>query len=183
MDSKLRQRVIGAVVLASLAVILLPFFLDGTVQDRENFIATMPEPPNIMLRDFSLGDIKQKMKQMEQDSAARLPREIVDRTDYSKDLKFALDQNRLPIAWCLQLGSFEEERNARILRASLREAEYRSYILLSKTRDGDRFKVFVGPMIDKASLEAISIDIKAQMNISGLVVRYRIEDDSSQLGG
>ena len=39
MDSKLRQRVIGAVVLASLAVILLPFFLDGTVQDRESFIA------------------------------------------------------------------------------------------------------------------------------------------------
>ena len=53
----------------------------------------------------------------------------------------------------------------------------------SKTRDGQRFKVFVGPMIDKTSLEKISVEIRTQMDIEGLIVRYRIEDDSLQLGG
>ena len=183
MDPKLRNRIIGAVVLTSFAIVLLPLLLGGSVQERERFVADIPKPPNIVLRDLSLSDIKQTMQQIEQDSAARLPLEIVDQTDYSENRNFALDRNSLPVAWSLQHGSFEEEKNARNLRTLLREAEYRSYIMRSKTRDGQRFKVFVGPMIDKTSLEKISVEIRTQMDIEGLIVRYRIEDDSLQLGG
>ena len=183
MDSKLRNRIIGAVVLTSFAVVLLPSLFDGSAQDRERFVANIPNPPNIMLRDLSFDALRKNMQQIEQDSAAKLPIEIVDQTDYSENTNFALDRNRLPIAWSLQLGSFEEEKNARNLRTVLREAEYRSYITSSRTRQGQRFKVFVGPMIDKTSLEKISVEIRTSMDIEGLIVRYRIEDDSSQLGG
>ncbi|HAK51532.1 MAG TPA: hypothetical protein DCM54_06465 [Gammaproteobacteria bacterium] len=183
MDPKLRQRVIGAVVLTSLAIIILPTLLDGSAEDRERVVASIPEPPKISLKELTVSDVTQKMQQMERDSAARLPREVVDETDYSENEALALDQNSLPIAWSLQLGSFKNEENAVNLRASLRDAEYRSYILHTKTREGDTYKVFVGPMLEKTALEEIGSDISAQMKIEGHVVRYRIEDDAAQLGG
>ena len=183
MDPKLRQRVIGAVVLTSLSIIILPILLDGSVEDRERVIASIPEPPKISLKELTVSDVTQKMQQLERDSAARLPREVVDETDYSGNEVLALDKNTLPIAWSLQLGSFKNEENAVNLRASLRDAEYRSYILHSKTREGDTYKVFVGPMLEKAALEEIGSDIYTQMKIEGHVVRYRIEHDAAQLGG
>ena len=95
----------------------------------------------------------------------------------------ALDKNSLPIAWSLQLGSFKDEENAVNLRAMLRDAQYRSYILHTKTREGDTYKVLVGPMLEKAVIERIGAEIAAQMKIDGHVVRYRIEEDAAQLGG
>ena len=183
MDPKLRQRVIGAVVLTSLAIIILPIVLDGSVEDRNRVVASIPEPPIISLKELTVSDVTQKIQQMERDSAARLPREVVDETDYSENEVLALDKNSLPIAWSLQLGSFKNEENAVNLRASLRDAGYRTYILYTKTRDGDTYKVFVGPMLEKAALEQIGSAISTQMKIEGHVVRYRIEDDAAQLGG
>jgi cell division septation protein DedD len=119
---------------------------------------------------------------MERDSAVRLPREVVDETDYSTE-DTALDKNSLPIAWSWQLGSFENEENAKKLRASLREAKYRSYILKTKTREGDAFKVLIGPMLEKAAVERIGAEIATQMKIEGNAVRYQIEEDGTQLGG
>ena len=120
---------------------------------------------------------------MERDSAARLPREVVDETDYAENEGFALDQNDLPIAWSLQLGSFRSEENAVKLRRELREAEYRSYILHTKTRDGDTYKVLVGPMLERAAIEKLGVELQTKMDLEGHIVRYKIEEDASQIGG
>lgn len=182
MESKLRQRVIGAVVLTSLAIIILPVLLDGSAEDRARVVATIPSAPKIELKTLTMSDVTKKMQQMERDSAVRLPREVVDETDYLEE-SATLDKNSLPIAWSLQLGSFENEDNARELRATLRDAKYRSYILKTKTREGDTFKVLMGPMLEKAAVERIGTEIATQMKIEGNVVRYRIEEDGEQLGG
>lgn len=182
MESKLRQRVIGAVVLTSLAIIILPVLLDGSAEDRARVVATIPPAPKIELKTLTMSDVTKKMQQMERDSAVRLPREVVDETDYLEE-SATLDKNSLPIAWSLQLGSFENEDNARELRATLRDAKYRSYILKTKTREGDTFKVLMGPMLEKAAVERIGTEIATQMKIEGNVVRYRIEEDGEQLGG
>ena len=47
------------------------------------------------------------------------------------------------------------------------------------TPTGDEKDVF----LHKTSLEKISVEIRTRMDIEGLIVRYRIEDDSFQLGG
>ena len=81
------------------------------------------------------------------------------------------------------MGSFENEDNAKKLRATLRDAQYRSYILQTKTREGDAFKVLVGPMLEKSAVERIGAEIATQMKIEGNAVRYQIEEDGAQLGG
>ena len=179
----LRQRVVGAIVLTSLAIIILPMLLDGPGEDRARVVTNIPEPPEFDLKEIAISDFTRNIQQMEQDSAAQLPEETVDDTDYSEKEAYALDSNHLPIAWSLQFGSFRDRKNAENLRADLRDAQYRSYILQHKTDEGDAFKVLVGPMMDRTIVEKISQEIQTRMHLEGHIIRYRVEDDATQLGG
>ena len=64
MDTKLKQRLIGAVILTSLAIILLPLLLDGTEEERVNIASDIPAPPKIDLEDVTVQDVIWKIEQM-----------------------------------------------------------------------------------------------------------------------
>lgn len=183
MDQKLKQRLTGAVILTSLAIIVLPLLLDGTQHEREAFVASIPEPPSIELQDITVQDVQEKMAQMERASAARLPREVVDETDYEEAPDFILDQNNLPVSWSLQLGSFQSQENATRLREQLRQENYRTYILHARTSEGEIYRVFVGPSNSKETLAEMNEAIAEKLKLRGQIVRYRIEEDKEQLGG
>jgi len=183
LDAKLKQRLTGAVILTCLAIILLPLLLDGTEEERARVISDIPEPPRIELSDITVQDIERQMVQMEKASEARLPKEVVDETDYEASPDFILDKNNLPVNWSLQLGSFQNEENATRLRAQLREQNYRSYILHAKTSDGEIYRVFVGPSSSKEALAKMNAEIEQKLKLKGRIVRYRIEEDREQLGG
>lgn len=184
MDSKLKQRLTGAVILTSLAIILLPLLLDGTPEGRQSVVNTeIPEPPRIELGDISVQSVERQIQEMERASEARMPREIADETDYQEAEDFSLDQNQLPVNWSLQLGSFQKEENATRLRKLLREQAYRAYILHAVTSDGEIYRVFVGPSSSKEALEEMNVKIEQSLKLKGRVVRYRIEEDKEQLGG
>ena len=183
MDAKLKQRLTGAVILTCLAIILLPLLLDGTEEERARVISDVPEPPRIELSDITVQDIERQIEQMEKASEARLPREVVDETDYEASPDFILDKNNLPVNWSLQLGSFQNEENATRLRAQLRAQNYRSYILHAKASDGEIYRVFVGPSSSKEALAKMNAEIEQKLKLKGRIVRYRIEEDREQLGG
>ena len=183
MDAKLKQRLTGAVILTSLAVIILPLLLDGTEDDRQRKISQIPEVPHIDINNITVQDVEEKIEQMERASEAQLPQEVVDETDYESSPDFIFDKNQLPVSWSIQLGSFQNEENATRLRAQLREGSYRSYILHAKTNEGEIYRVFVGPSSSKESLIEIIGEIEAKLKLKGRIVRYKIEEDREQLGG
>ena len=162
---------------------MLPILLDGTQEGRLEVTTEIPTPPRIDLEDISVEDVERRMQEMERASEARLPREVVDETDYEQAEDFILDQNQLPVNWSLQLGSFSNEDNAVRLREKLREENYRTYILHARTGDGDLYRVFVGPSSSKESLSKMNDAIAAKFSLKGKIVRYRIEEDKEQLGG
>ena len=90
MEAKLKQRVLGAVVLTALAVIILPMLLDGSAEDRARITATIPEAPKIELKSLTILQVKQTMLKMEQESYAKLPVELPDEA-VSTDEVFQLD--------------------------------------------------------------------------------------------
>jgi|TARA_B110000977_G_scaffold145460_1_gene184555 DedD protein len=182
-DAKLKQRLTGAVILTSLAIILLPLLLDGTEEDRVRIATDMPAPPKIDLADITVQDVMRKIEQMEKASEARLPKEVVDETNYEFAPDYILDKNQLPVNWSLQLGSFQKEDNATRLRAQLRGENYRSYILHANTNDGEIYRVFVGPSSSKETLVKKNLEIEAKLKLKGRIVRYRIEEDLELLGG
>ena len=53
---------VGAGVLTTLAVIILPMLLDGTSEDRARVMATIPEPPLIELKKLTMDDALRKMR-------------------------------------------------------------------------------------------------------------------------
>ena len=183
MDVKLKQRLTGAVILTSLAIIILPLLLNGTKEERAKVVAAIPDPPRIELDAITVEDITGKMAQMQRSSEASLPQEVVDETDYENAEDFILDKNQLPVSWSIQLGSFKSRDNAVNLRATLREFNYRTYILHARTNEGEVYRVFVGPMVSKGALAEMGVEIEAKLHLKGRIVRYKIEEDIDQLGG
>jgi len=183
LDAKLKQRLTGAVILTSFAIILLPLLLDGTEEDRASIATDIPAPPKIDLEHITVQDVMRKIEQMEKASEARLPKEVVDELNYDAAPDHMLDKNQLPVNWSLQLGSFQEEGNATRLRALLRGQNYRSYILHANTNDGEIYRVFVGPSSSKKTLVKMNQEIEIKLNLKGRIVRYRIEEDRELLGG
>ena len=184
METKLKQRAIGAIVLTCLAIIILPMLLDGSPEDRKRVLAAFPEPPMITLKELSIEDLERRMQQDELESSAKLPTFVEDLESDKNDTEaFKLDVNQLPISWSLQLGSFQNADNAKALRQKLRESDYRSYIIEAGTDQGKTLRVLVGPMLDRGKLEEIAIQIKKAFDIEGRIVRYNLLDDKGQLGG
>ncbi|MFT7091870.1 MAG: DedD protein [Candidatus Azotimanducaceae bacterium] len=183
MDTRLKQRVIGAVVMTAVAIIILPMLLDGSSEDRARVESAIPQAPVIDINSLTVEQTSEKILEMAEVSKAKLPVMQQDTAVLVQDTdNFSLNENGLPISWSFQLGSFREETNATRLRQTLRDKGYRSYIL-SGDADDKLFRVYVGPMVNKDKLLKVQIKIEAELKLSGQVVRYRIEDDRYQLGG
>lgn len=220
LDTTLKQRMIGAIVLTALAIIILPMLLDGSAQDRARVVARIPEPPAIQLKKLTVADIGRNMRLLESQSAANVPHIIASgqqspgatnqkspvpatgsvETDKASPVATAspdaratsgagdednlkLDKNDLPVGWCLQVGSFKSRDNAIKLRENLRASHFRAYVIQANTSEGDVYRVFVGPMLEKAKLAQMGKKIESSFNLKGEIVRYRIEDDAGQIGG
>ena len=184
MDIKLKQRLVGAVVLICLTIIFLPLLFDGTEEERARIAVDIPQSPRIELKGISVQDIQDHMSEMEASSEAALPQEFLDTTDYREAGDFVFDYNGLPVEWSLQLGSFKREENATGLRTRLREANYRSYVLRGSVDESDVWRVFVGPSSSRKALLDMNIEIAKKLNLKeGHLVRYRVEEDTKQLGG
>ena len=184
MDIKLKQRLIGAVILTALAIIVLPMVLDGSAEDRARAIAPMPEPPAIKLTNLSVSQMDRKIAEMTQESAERLPQPVEDaRPPSPAPAQVELDDNRLPVSWSLQLASFRDQDNAVRLRQELRDFDYQTYVIKGSSSEGEVYRVFVGPMLQRSRLDTIASEIESRFKLKGQVVRYRIEDDKGQLGG
>ena len=195
METKLKQRVIGALLITTITVIVLPMLLDGSPEERARINTTIPDAPKIAIKNLTVQQVKEAMLEQETQSAAKLPEDIpdpklaleeivednVEGIDTEKN--FQLDKNNLPVSWSLQLGSFKQKNNAIKLRKSLRDAEYRSYILKANSLDTEVYRVFVGPILSIEKIKGFATDIESDFEMKGQVVRYKIEDDVNQLEG
>lgn len=181
MDAKLKQRLAGAVTLASLAIIILPWLLDGTPEER--LTVDIPLPPRVALAELTVQEVQRRMAQAEQASEARLPKEAADDTDYGAGPDFVLDRNGLPVLWSLQVGAFQDRENATRLRTQLRGENWRVYILHARRPAGDMYRVFVGPLSSKDALAQLNGAIKEKFGLAGRLVRHDVKQDGELLDG
>lgn len=186
MDVKLKQRLIGAVVLTALAIIIVPVLLDGDERERSRITGKIPPRPKMRLEPFTGQGLLAEMDAMEAESAARLP-DIKASDPTAIDLQdpdqLNLDENGLPIGWTLQVGSFKNEENAIRLRDRLRDGGYRVYRTSVQTDAGINSRVLVGPMLQRSKLTAIGNKIEAEFGLYGQIIRYKVEDDKDMIGG
>ena len=178
MQRQTKQRIVGATVIAALAVIFVPFLFDGSAPERHRVVFNPPAAPEYEPAPLTPEEVQASMRAMADESAQAMPSGSADETDPDA-AGFALDTDALPVGWTLQLASFRDMANATRLRARLREATYQSYVLSME----EVHRVFVGPALDRERLNSIAADIEVQFDLKGMVVRYRIEDDQYLVGG
>jgi DedD protein len=181
-DGKLKQRVVGVVVLTAIAIVVVPFLLDGTEQQRKRIVEGIPESPTLEVLDVNAVDIIDRMNTLEAESVAALPQEDVESIDTASS-ESGLDANGLPVLWSLQVASFDIRENATQLRTELRQKGFKVYILKVSDQSGDHFRVLIGPHMQHDRVEKIKLQVDAEYDLQAKIIQYDIKDDVGLLGG
>ncbi len=182
METSVKHRVVGSLMLVSLAVIILPFFLGG--EGIQAYQASQKAPPipvqddrealSLNNDDFFIDSIDPSDTQVIELSPVIEPvldeASTVSKTDGSESTQGLLNSQGLPNGWVVQLGSFGNQANAIRLKDKVIKAGYPGYIIPAQ----GLFKVMVGPEINRAKAETLQKDLKAQFKLQGMVTLYDI---------
>jgi DedD protein len=198
LEQAVKQRLVGAAVLAALAVITLPMIFDTErppgVQVQETMppapeypAVTMPEPKPVELpADRPAGDPVPvaDMYPMGDESAvtstdepaAVMPVAPTKSAPQSTALPALpaspggkLDANGVPQSWVVQVAAMSDPKKADSLIADLKLKGYPAFTHLTHDSGGDTIRVFVGPKLDKAQAVKTKQKLDREMSIQSMV--------------
>jgi len=187
-EGRLRQRLVGAVVLVALAVIFIPILLNGG-RDMEMpvFGSNVPER-SAEIRNIKHIDIKEMQKTKSHQVnpkkipiAKGLPEPDVVKTpspsiiDSIKNASI-LKEDKKPLitdnVWAVQVGSFKNRTNALALQDKIRKKKLHAFVDRIMKNNTPIYRVRVGPQTSKEKAEMVKIKLKKEMKLSGLVVKH-----------
>jgi len=153
LDRVLKQRLLGAVILAALLVILVPEWLDGAGhRSRYPKHIDIPEKP-MFIPMTELMDKQTDLSSSQQ-----------DRTKVRKQSSIH--------AWALQVGSFSDKANAQVLRDKLRAKGHPTYVDMLKSSDKKTYRVRIGPELDRSRLKKLKGKMLKQEKIQAMIVKH-----------
>ena len=193
MDDRLKQRLVGAIVLVALAVIFIPMILDGEHgKTLPPFGQAIPEKPAV-LKDL---DAKKIPPVVVPPAPAIVERQIVDKdtpslkpdnpsavktapktappatTDSGSDTVKSPVVKKTVKAWVVQVGSFSSRKNALALSSKLRKQKYRAFVEAIKTNASWNYRVRVGPEVRRSSAEEIQKKLRTTLKINGVIMEH-----------
>jgi DedD protein len=189
LDSGLKQRMVGALVLLALAVIFLPMLfsredVSQQVQVDAPAMPVAPEIPDVELQPVAVPEPQQlpdepagledsPVVESDESSAVEVVPQVaaVQPTPQKPAEPGRLDANSLPVSWSVQLASLSSSDGAQSLQKKLRSQGYNAYI---RTFDGMN-RVFVGPLIERAEANRLRDQLNRQHKLNGFVVRFQPE--------
>lgn len=177
MDDGIKQRLIGAVVLVALMVIFLPMLFGDRNVETVDILIEMPAKPAIPEFDISkpVPPSEKRPGELKKPDSERKPQPQSDQQSEQTLQQLVgkkVDANNLPVTWTLQVASFKERTNAEKLRDKLRQGGYKAYIKFRHDVEPKMIRVFVGPVLERKTIDGIKATINRQYKLDGVVVRY-----------
>ena len=197
MNIQLKQRLVGAVVLVSLAVIIIPMLLPGegsyTRQQQGSAIpaepdyrfSPLPEPPPappvakappVPVEDLVTPDTAEPATKKTPTKAVKKP---VTKPDLPidaatpKESSVSKKGDGQATAWVVQVGSFSSAKNARALRDKLRKMGHATFVEAVKDKAGKSvYRVRVGPEVRRDLAEKVLQQLARDAKLKGIVLRY-----------
>ena len=199
MDQAHKQRLVGGIVLLSLALILIPTILDFSQDEsapaqREE----MPDAPDVMKMEVLPLEIWSERIDPEVDSDSRIVEtpSVAKNTPKKESPKAAVkpEKKQEPksavvkvkpkpapkavvskgaSAWVVQVASFSDEPKAFKLRDSLRKAGITCFIERGRGDAGLIYRVKAGPVLRKSEADLLKKQVSKQAKLDGLVMRHR----------
>ena len=202
MNEQIKQRLVGAVVLVSLAVIFVPMLLDGgDNSSMPRFGSNIPpqpefdfEPLEIPLQPLAAAAerprvIDQPEKVESQPAQTPPPPAAVAKPPAAKvsvskpETVTAKPDNEIaeaakapasgePVAWVVQVGSFSQSDNALALRDKLRQNGFTAFV--EKYRDAGKssYRVRVGPELKRDTAEQQLQRLEAKLKLKGIIMGH-----------
>jgi len=185
-QGRLKQRLVGAVVLIALAVIFIPMLLSGGRQmEMPMFGSNVPE------RSAEITNIKhidvEEMQKTERrpvnpkripiDHGLPEPKIVKEKkTIVEKIVALAESKEKKPViketVWAVQVGSFSKKSNALGLKDKLRKKKIHAFVERIMKNNKATYRVRVGPEITRKKAEALKKKLKKEFKLSGLVVKH-----------
>jgi DedD protein len=195
MDERLKQRLVGAAVLVSAAVIFVPMILDSGTEPEEAITeSNLPPKPQYAFHSRIVpvqeGEVRASPARRESLTAnpaarpsppesSRPPADKPAKAD-GGDRPTAAPTRAEPgqqaqpglTAWAVQLGSFSEPENAMALRDRLRAKGYAAFVESVRLEGGRSLRVYVGPELLRSKAMESQERLRKGLDMEGLVVRY-----------
>jgi len=170
LDRALKQRLLGAVILAALLVILVPEWLDGSGH-RARHPKNIDIPPAPVFKPLVKFEPEQeKIQPSPSISEAVVEAEPAEKAKNSQKPTPAVKSSIH--AWALQVGSFKDETNALVLRDKLRASGYPAYVEELKSSTKIPYRVRIGPELDRERVNKLKQTILEKEKIQGMVVKH-----------
>ncbi len=196
-DNRFRNRVVGALVLVSLAVIFIPMILTGQgnldagyrgpvipsepdlkfpdkIIDKPVMAQVVPTTPHVTVIESGTAD----ENEAEAARHATLGEPEVSTTGTqvaaaTTKPEAAATVPRAAPAWAVQVGSFGNKPRAFALRDQLRSKKFAAYVESVPTADGPVYRVRVGPELQQALAAVLQARIAKDTGHKGIVVSHR----------
>jgi len=188
MDQKLKQRLVGAVVLISLAVIFIPVILEGPDDEWTPRVQEIPVPPQIEYQaeiELPVPD-EAPSPAAETATPAQPPVPETQTADVPPPAEQPAPVKAEPVAeqpaaspaaaagaWVIQVGSFSQQLNASGLRDRLKKTGYNSRLQEITSGTGKAWRVLVGPFDTRAAAEKQRDRITGQHHMKGMVTQLK----------
>jgi len=196
MEQKLKQRLVGAIVLVSLAVIFIPIILEGPDDEWSPRSHSMPEPPQMDYGvDMELALPSVETQEIAETESVDAPEPVpvpvavppVEPTPEPEQpakpvvqpppppAAAAKKTDSLPVpppGWYIQVGSFSQQMNAEGLRDRLQAAGHSTRLQAINIGKAQVYRVLVGPTTSRASAEQQNAKLEKQQQIKGIVIEY-----------
>ncbi len=197
MNEQVKQRLVGAVVLVSLAVIFIPMLLDGdddsSMSRNGSNIPQQPdfdfEPLEIPLQPIEpVAAERPRVIDKPEPAEAEPPRPAVTKPAESKPVEAAQGPaapiskpvtspakgaaTDEPVAWVVQVGSFSQSANALALRDKLRKNGFTAFVEKYRDKDKTSYRVRVGPELKRATAERHLEQLAAKFKLKGIIMGH-----------
>jgi len=195
--SALQNRLVGTVILVAVAVIFLPDMLDGKKSSNQDVFVNVPPAPNqkpivnpepfpaervASATQRPIEIVNEPALDDEPEPQVAAPDETVTAEVSSagnddlarQTVVEAPDEASTGNSWVIQLGSFRHQKNVKQLLDKLEDAGYRAFSKPIVTSSGPLTKVFVGPNLDKSTLETAIPHLQELTGLKGKVTTFSV---------
>jgi len=159
MDQDLKQRLVGAIVITSLAAIFIPMLFDDPIDETGKMINEL-KIPQAPANSLNPGSVK-------------LARSTADVISLPKPeaIRALADKQSIPVMqrWFVQVGTFGEEKNAISLQNKIRKQGFPVRITRKSSAKGLLYRVRVGPELDRKRAELLKVKVDKLNNMNAIL--------------
>lgn len=193
MNDGLKQRLVGAVVLAALAVIFVPSLLREQQPEPVDTRTQIPERPAIEPLAFEVPQQPDNIEPAPAPDTMFLPEDpgqpVHDDLELDSEVQ---EQTKQPgesdkspgpeeeqltgegvQAWVVQVASFSNSETANKLRDRLQEQGYKAYVRSVAIGSGTVSRVYIGPKLDRTDAESIKSAVDQSLRVDALILKFQ----------